>query len=131
MSALEVTFFAPGRLLSANDRSHYRVRARDVREWRTAAYFAAVAAFPGQGPEARSVGPRVVELELPVAGSRRRDPHNYAPTLKAVVDGLVDAGLWPDDTPEHVRTLEPKLVQASGTSYRTVLVRLHPFEVPT
>lgn len=40
---------------------------------------------------------------------RRRDPHNFAPTLKHVIDGLVDAGLWPDDTPEYVRTLEPAL----------------------
>ena len=45
----------------------------------------------------------------PVVDRRRRDPHNFAPTLKHVIDGLVDAGLWPDDTPEYVRTLEPAL----------------------
>jgi len=33
---------------------------------------------------------------------RRRDPHNYMPTVKAIIDGLVDAGVWPDDTPEDV-----------------------------
>ena len=25
-----------------------------------------------------------------------------APAAKAAIDGLVDAGLWPDDTPTHV-----------------------------
>lgn len=42
-------------------------------------------------------------------GVRRRDPHNYFPTVKPVVDGLIDAGLWPDDTPEWVTTTEPTL----------------------
>ncbi len=125
-----VSFSAPGRLLSMNDRSHWRVRAREVRAWRTAAHYAALEQLPG-GPSARTVGRRLVELELPVRDSRRRDPHNYAPTLKAVVDGLVDAGLWPDDTPEHLRTLEPVLVARGGT-YRhlcRVILRAWPEEL--
>ena len=32
----------------------------------------------------------------------RRDQDNLVPTLKPCIDGLVDAGVIPDDTPEYV-----------------------------
>lgn len=50
----------------------------------------------------------VVQVEIPFLQRRRRDPHNYCGTVvKAVIDGLVEEGLWPDDTPEHVGHREP------------------------
>lgn len=33
---------------------------------------------------------------------RRRDPHNYMATAKPIVDGLVDAGVLPDDDHTHL-----------------------------
>ncbi|WP_128683426.1 hypothetical protein [Actinomyces qiguomingii] len=33
---------------------------------------------------------------------RRRDTHNLMPTVKPIVDGLVDAGLLPDDDTRHL-----------------------------
>jgi len=105
MSHLVVTFPAPGKLLSMNDRDHWRARARKVKDWRAVASYAA----QDRTRHPRLLGPSVVHVTLPVADSRRRDPHNYYPTIKAIVDGLVDAGLWPDDTPEWVRTVEPTL----------------------
>ena len=38
----------------------------------------------------------------------RRDPHNVFATVKPIVDGLVDARFWPDDTAEWVTVLEPE-----------------------
>lgn len=47
--------------------------------------------------------PRVaVELHYVPRDSRRRDPINLAPTAKVVEDGLVDAGVVPDDVPLYV-----------------------------
>lgn len=43
-----------------------------------------------------------VRLEITPAVKRRRDADNTAPTVKAAVDGLRDAGVIPDDTTEHV-----------------------------
>ena len=40
---------------------------------------------------------------------RRRDLHNYMPTLKALVDGLVDAGLLPDDDVRHLQGPDMRL----------------------
>lgn len=53
--------------------------------------------------------PSLVTVTLPVSGNRRRDPHNWTPTVKAIVDGLVDAGVWPDDNSDWVATVEPVL----------------------
>lgn len=40
---------------------------------------------------------------------RRRDLHNYMPTLKALVDGLVDAGLLPDDDARRLQGPDMRL----------------------
>ena len=42
----------------------------------------------------------VVEIAFP--DRRRRDPHNYMATVKTIVDGLVDAGVLPDDDAKHL-----------------------------
>lgn len=55
--------------------------------------------------------PAIVDLSIPFAQKRRRDPANMCGSvLKAVVDGLVRAGLWPDDTPEWIGHWEPTLI---------------------
>ena len=41
----------------------------------------------------------------------RRDPHNYCGTVvKAVIDGLVLASVWPKDTPDYVGHRESLLI---------------------
>jgi len=58
--------------------------------------------------------PADVHVQLDVRDARRRDPHNLYPTIKAIVDGLTDAGCWPDDTPEYVTTHEPTFRTVHG-----------------
>lgn len=59
-------------------------------------------------------GPAWVQVCIPFDVARRRDPHNYVGTVvKAVIDGLVRAGAWPDDNPRWVRTVEPVLIRGS------------------
>jgi crossover junction endodeoxyribonuclease RusA len=112
-----IRFRPPARLLSMNDRHHWSVRARLARDWRLAAQVATRNAHSSGRFGSDQVGyfahlpmpPSVISIVLPVRDSRRRDPHNYFATVKPIVDGLVDAGLWPDDTPEWVTTTEPTL----------------------
>ena len=48
-----------------------------------------------------------VTLTWVVRDHRRRDADNLVPTLKALCDGLVDASIVPDDTPEFMTKIMP------------------------
>lgn len=102
-----IDFPRPEVLMSMNDRDHWRKKAEKVANWRMAARYSTPRTT-------RDLPPCTVHISLPVRDRRRRDPHNYYPTVKAIVDGLVDAGVWPDDTPEWVTTIEPSL-EIGGT----------------
>lgn len=56
---------------------------------------------------ARASGPKhfdraEVKVIMRMPDGRRRDPNNYHQTTKAIIDGLVDAGMFPDDDSAHV-----------------------------
>lgn len=53
---------------------------------------------------------------------RRRDASNLMPTQKACVDGLVDAGIVPDDTAEFVTEEMPKILHDGQKRWRLVLL---------
>jgi len=89
-----------------NQRKHWRWVAKQKKAWREAARFhgenkSLEWSFLNNGSKA------TVQFVFPVTQNRRRDPHNYYPTVKPIVDGLTDANYWPDDTPEYVETREP------------------------
>ena len=104
---VNLTIPAPAPFLNANHRHHWARKARDTKAWRTAAW-----------AQARSerLAPRQSRAHVIVVFHRERRRHadvgNLAPTAKAIVDGLTDAGLWPDDSDAHLvgpdlRTGEP------------------------
>lgn len=124
-----IEFDIPEKPLNMNDGDKGRERRDYIRRkqaWKEAAYMAVCAAFPGVGPSGRAMGPCDVYVSIPVAGNVRRDPHNWYPTVKAIVDMIVLAGVWPDDTPEWVKTHEPvlRLVGKEGLMREKVYVRL-------
>jgi crossover junction endodeoxyribonuclease RusA len=65
-----------------------------------------------------------VEIELHYAPKdhRRRDPMNLVPTRKAVEDGIVDAGVIPDDTPQYSRPAVPVVDEPTGKPGRLYVV---------
>lgn len=103
---LTVEFPPPGKLLSMNDRMHWRPKAKLVAGWVHAAQVAGKSARVNARWEPVPV---TISVTLPVRDARRRDPHNYFATIKPVVDGLVLAGIVPDDNSEWVTTTEPVL----------------------
>ena len=82
--------------LSSNARIHYRQKAVLTRQIRESAYWVAKAA------NIAPVKPSAVLTVWYPPDRRRRDAGSCAPTTKAAIDGLVDAGVWPDDNPTHV-----------------------------
>lgn len=92
-----ITFYvAAGDLLNANDRNHWRVKARLSRALRDYARYVA-------GPTLRPVTVRQhVTVTFAFPDRRRRDIANLAPTVKAWIDGFTDAGIWMDDDDQWV-----------------------------
>lgn len=80
--------------LTSNQRLHWRAKAE-----RTAA-IRALARVAARGHQAVTRVAVTVAVSYPT--SRRADPSNAAPTVKAALDGITDAGVWPDDDSEHV-----------------------------
>ncbi|NYF44666.1 hypothetical protein [Streptosporangium sandarakinum] len=84
------------KLLNANGRGHWRARHQVTKTLReTACWLTRAAKIPPlEFAEMTAV------YEPP--DQRRRDPANLYPSWKAVVDGVVDAGVLPDDDAKHL-----------------------------
>lgn len=77
--------------LNLNDRNHWSKGSPLTRYWREVACDRAL-----EEGAPTWVYPHVTAY-LAFGDNRRRDVHNYTPTVKASIDGLTDAGLWRDD----------------------------------
>lgn len=53
-----------------------------------------------------------VQLVYTPATNRRRDTDNLWPTVKPICDGIVDAGIVADDTPDYMIKPEPIIEKA-------------------
>lgn len=84
--------------ITANQRLHWSTRARRTRMLR--AYAASEARVHGLA--GRRLGPCAVIAVIGYPAATRADPANAAPTVKAIVDGLVDARVWDDDDHLHI-----------------------------
>lgn len=83
--------------ISANDRwPHYAVKARVEQEIKHASW---ALARKAKIPPLEAI---LVELVWYPGNNRRVDGDNSAPTLKYLIDGLVKAGVLPDDNSERV-----------------------------
>lgn len=61
-----------------------------------------------------------------VPDRRRRDAENPILTMKAWCDGIVDAGVVPDDVPEMMDKLMPKIRYERGVSRVEFTVEVRP-----
>ena len=122
--ALTITFPQPAPLLNLNKRENRYAKARTVKAWRQAAYWATYATSRAH-PLRLAATPCYVRVSLPVPDRRHRDPHNDY-TQKPIIDGITDAGMWPNDRPAWVTTVEPELRLDPGG---TVTVHIWPREV--
>lgn len=112
-----LTFTIPKALwLSANDRLHWAEKARRTK---------ALRAMGGWATDLPTgLGTTHVAAFIGYPRNGRADPSNAAPTVKALIDGLTDAGVWPDDDSTHV--LGPTFLRDPSTKeagvYRVRLV---------
>ena len=100
-------------VINANDRDHWRTKAAKVKLLRHAAYVMA------RAEKIPPLGTCDVRLTYIPTRNGRRDADNLVPSLKALCDGLVDAGVVHDDTPEFMVKHMPTI----GTADRASLHR--------
>ena len=94
-----VVILAPDRWLNSNQRRDRRRDAPTVKTWRDAAnVYARAQKLPRLGRVA-------ITATLHFPDRRRRDCPNYYPTIKAAIDGLVDADVLDDDADGYVTEL--------------------------
>lgn len=109
--------------LSLNDRMHWAVKAKHTKPWREAALVLARAA---QIPPCERIE---VLLEYRPEQDRRRDALNLAAALKPIEDGLVDAGIIPDDSGEFHTSVMPVILPKgdpfrAGSRFRVTITAL-------
>lgn len=119
----EFTMYASD-ALNENHRHHWAsvaARRRELRRW--AAHLAAATRAPRLG-RAR------VTATVRLSSHGRRDPLNWAPTVKPLLDGLVDAGVLPDDDAAHLEgpylTTDPtRSPRRLGRATTTIVLRVY------
>lgn len=100
--------------LNANQRLHWAKKASLTKNIRESARL-----WARKLPKAQEH--ITVQLVWVVTDRRRRDSDNIYPTFKAMCDGLVDAGIVPDDTPEYMTKLAPIIRHEPGGTARLEL----------
>lgn len=94
--------------LNANQRLHWAKKAALTKQVRAASFWAAKNAGIPTCDRVR------VTLTWFVRTTTRRDSDNVVPTLKALCDGLVDAGVVDDDTPTWMQKVMPVIEYRPG-----------------
>ena len=121
---LVLTFVAPAEVLSINKANgmHWARRSAVTKQWRDVSTWQAI-----RHCRVNMWSPSTVQVRLPFETKRERDGHNYTGTVvKAIVDGLVNGGLWPTDTPEWVTVADPELYVVPKGSPLLVTVTVTP-----
>ena len=115
MTAL--TFTIPAELwLSANQRLHWAPKSKRTKALRLMGYAVA------RSELLADVGTAHVAAFIGYPRNGKADPANAAPTIKALIDGMVDAGVWPDDV--HVHVIGPTYLRDPKSGDGTYRVRL-------
>lgn len=89
-----------GDVLTANQRLHWAQRAKRSRMVRQMGHAQAATTLMRNPAGVLDRAHITVTVSWP--DKRRRDVHNIMPTIKAAIDGIVDAGMLPDDSDAHL-----------------------------
>lgn len=100
---MELTFVIPKELwFTSNSRLHWAVKARKTKQLRMMAFMQGRSLMNEQGLHRPVFDTCGIEAVVAYPRNGRADPQNTSPMAKALIDGLTDAGYWPDDDSTHV-----------------------------
>lgn len=124
MTRRVIEFTGPDIVLMNRERNmHWAEVAEAVAEWQEAAFYRAAEVRLPKGLTSSNVASRLV-----IPASRPGplpDCTSWFPTVKAIVDGLVRRGTWPDDNPKWIRSeLYVAPVREEGLSHAKIQFRI-------
>jgi len=109
---------APCEWLRSNDRRHFHAAAAITKKWReTTAWRARQARLP------HIDAPVHITAVIHRADRRKADAPNSWPSVKAAIDGLVDAGVLTDDDDAHVLSTTFQPGEIVHGSQLTLIIR--------
>lgn len=97
----KITIPAPCGWINSNQRTHRMAQAELTKAWRRAGLEAVPHAWEP------FIGAVHITATITKKRAGRYDPNNLWPTIKAIVDGVVDSGLLPDD--DHLHVIGPDM----------------------
>lgn len=110
---------APCEWIRSNDRRHFHAAAALTRTWRArAAWLAKQARIPHIDQ------PVKITAVIHRADRRKADAPNSWPSVKAAIDGLVDAGVLTDDSDEYVAETSFRPGEIVHGSQLTLIIEL-------
>ena len=89
-------------VITSNQRLHPHVKAKKTKALRS------LAQSESEGLHGPTPCRVIAWLAFP--DRRRRDPNNWWPTIKALIDGMVDAGVWVDDNSTIIQGPDHRLL---------------------
>lgn len=98
--SIVVTLPLPNPKLHAHNTGHWRGKSKLIKELRTLAKLECRKAMKGKRPKWAKA---TIHYRFFFKNNRRRDAVNAKQSMKAAVDGVVDAGLIPDDSWQYLR----------------------------
>ena len=98
-------------MLNANDRPHWAQKAKITAYLRQ---IGRLKVSEGKYPAYTKKRPCGLVVTIYAPTKRRMDPPNFYPTVKALVDGMTDAGIWTDDNHEVIKYMVFKYGGLSG-----------------
>lgn len=88
--------------MTSNSRLHWSEKARHTAKLRRYAFMLGRSVMNARGLSEPVFDRCMVAVSVMYPRQGRADPANVSPVVKALLDGLTDAGFWADDDSEHV-----------------------------
>ena len=110
-------------VINSNDRLHPQVKAKITRHIRNLALYQVTSEMPRKHVPFSHKRPCEVTVTVFSPTKSKLDPPNLYPTVKAIIDGMTDAGIWVDDNYKVIKSMTFKYGGLSGEKgyYKLVL----------
>lgn len=96
---------ASNMIVNSNDRFHPQVKAKMIKRIRNFAYWHTLMTKDKERAAFSPSNPCEVTVTIYSPTKSRLDPPNLYPTVKAIIDGMTDAGIWVDDNHKVIKKM--------------------------